>query len=98
MSMQVKHLVEELQKLDPELYIVVSSDNEGSTYSFLEGMAINSRLRDGEIHLAELTPDLVEQGYTEEDVSEEGIDCIVLYPSHDTDMLEALIENTAQKK
>jgi len=91
MSIKVKALIEELQKLDPELYVALSSDAEGNTYNFLEGINTNCRYHDGEVYLAALTDDLIDNGYSEEDVSEEGIECVVFYPSHDSTILEAVL-------
>lgn len=97
MAMQVKNLIDELKKLDPEDYVVMSSDPEGNRYSFLEGMAISQKLKDGGVYLAELTEELKEEGYTEDDVREEGINCVVLYPGVDTSMLEAILFSSKGK-
>jgi len=96
MAMQIKHLIEELKEMDPDLYVVLSSDAEGNTYNFLQGIAINQKLSDGSIYLSELTEDLENEGYTEEDVCADGVDCVVFYPGDDASMLEKLIAASNQ--
>ena len=93
MSIKVKDLIKELQELDPEIYVVMSSDAEGNTYNFLEGINVNCRYRDGGIYLAELTEELKADGYTEEDYSEQGVDCVVFYPIHDSVLLETVLSS-----
>jgi len=96
MSIKVKSLIEELQKLDPELYVVMSSDAEGNSYQFLEEININSKFHEGEIFLAELTQELKDKDYTEEDVSEEGVDCVVFYPTHESAILVSLLTKNTE--
>lgn len=98
MAISVKNLIEELQKLDPEDYVVLSSDQEGNTYNFLEGIAINQRLNNGGVFLPELTPELEEEGYTPEDVCEEGVPCVVFYPGVDTTLLETILSASKPKE
>ena len=97
MSIKVKNLIEELQKLNPEHFVVLSSDAEGNSYSFLEGIYTNHKLHNGEVFLAKLSPELIDEGYTKEDVSEKGVDCVVFYPTHDSDLLATLIETDKKK-
>lgn len=91
MAITVKNLINELSKLNQDDFIVLSSDPEGNSYGFLEGIAINQKLQDGDVYLAKLTDELKEQGYTEDDVSENGISCVVFYPGVDTTLLETII-------
>jgi hypothetical protein len=97
MAMQVKHLIEELQEMDPDLYVILSSDAEGNAFNFLQGIAINQKLSEGYVYLSELTEELEDEGYTEEDVCADGVACVVFYPGDDTTMLEKLIAASNQK-
>ena len=94
MAIKIKNLIEELQNLNPEEYIVMASDTEGNSYGFLEGIYINHKIHDGSVGLAELTPELKEEGYDEEDVMDMGIPCVVFYPGGgDTELLEMVLES-----
>lgn len=77
--MKVKELIEELKKLDPEKLVVMSSDGEGNSYDVLYQIDDDSMYKDNEVGLAKLTPELEEEGYSEDDVIE-GEPCIILYP------------------
>lgn len=82
--MKVKHLIEELQKQDPEREVILQKDAEGNGHSPLEGMwtgayePVNGW--SGEVGLDELTDELIEEGYDEEDVLEDGKPALILYP------------------
>ena len=91
MAIKIKDLITELQSLNPEDYIVISRDPEGNGYGFLEVICINHKIHDGEVYIAELTPDLKEDGYSEEDTCERGVPCVVFYPGEDTDILEHVL-------
>ena len=81
--MTVKELIESLSNLNPEAIVVKSKDDEGNAYHELfhieTGMVIGNP---GEHYLElgykELTPDLIEDGYTEEDLTD-GPEAVVLY-------------------
>jgi hypothetical protein len=80
--MKVKDLIKELSKLDPEWVVVLSSDEEGNSFSELSDLETNAVFADREIHLRELTKDLEKQGFSDEDVYDgnNGKNAVVLYP------------------
>jgi hypothetical protein len=84
--MTVAQLKAELKSLPDDLLVVMSRDSEGNGFSPLSDVADNARYEQenawsGEIRLKELTPDLKERGYTEDDVADENApECIVLWP------------------
>jgi hypothetical protein len=81
--MKVRDLIEALSKVDPDLEVVLAQDEEGNGYGKLRDIDDNFSInRDNEVHLHHLTPDLEEQGYTEEDVCscKDAIRCVVLGP------------------
>lgn len=84
----VADLRKQLCTLPGEAVVVMSRDSEGNGFSPLSSIADNSRYEPenawaGEIRLKELTPDLKEQGYTEDDVAAETApECIVLWPTN----------------
>jgi hypothetical protein len=79
--MKIKELIANLQKLDPNCDVVLSSDNEGNSYRLLSTISDNSTYtRDAhiiEVGLGKLTPSLQKMGYTQEDVLD-GKPCIIL--------------------
>ena len=87
--MKVSELIALLEILPDDALVVMARDSEGNSYSPLRDItsgeiyAPESRCH-GEIYLAELTPELMEQGYTDEDVytadDREGVEAIVLWP------------------
>lgn len=84
--MKVKQLRELLAQCNDDDVIIMSSDSEGNSYHPLseEGVSVGVYAWDGEyegdIGIRKLTPELEEAGYSEEDVMEDGISCIVLWP------------------
>ena len=84
--MTVRKLIKELGKLDPKRIVVMSRDAEGNGFSPLADVATGAYTPDttwsGEVHLEELTDELREQGYTEEDVREDGQKAVVLWPTN----------------
>lgn len=79
--MIVKELIEALQKLDPDLTVVMSRDPEGNSYSELDGAyAATWDPAQQEVGIAELTEELVAQGYGAEDVKLHPAVC--LWPKH----------------
>jgi hypothetical protein len=79
--MKVRELIEKLQQEDPERLVIVSSDEEGNSMNPLQEIATAAYSKeDREIGLETLTDEDKEQGYGEEDVIEDGIPALVLYP------------------
>lgn len=80
--MKIKELIQELSTLDPELLVVMSIDEEGNGFKTLREIATGDVFdeEEKEIHIKQLTPQLIKWGYSEEDVGE-GTDCIVLWPN-----------------
>lgn len=78
--MKVKELIKVLVGLDPNLLVVMSRDAEGNGYGVLRGVGVGMNFEDGEVFFTELTDELIEQGYGEEDVQEGGTPAVVLWP------------------
>ena len=83
MPMKVSELIEELKLFDQDAKVIVSIDEEGN--GFHELADINPDMRwSGEVddspRYPELTEELKNAGYTEEDVSDEGEKVVVLWP------------------
>ena len=81
--MKVKELIKLLKKEDQNREVVMSKDSEGNSYSPLSDWYTASYKADstwsGEVGLEELTPELEERGYSEEDVLD-GVPALVLRP------------------
>lgn len=79
--MKVKSLLKILESCDPEAVVVLSSDEEGNNYDEAEGVDTNCtwNRKFREIGLKTLTPELKNNGFTEEDVKR-GIPCVVISP------------------
>jgi hypothetical protein len=79
--MKIKELIERLQKLDGELPVVLASDEEGNAFEELFSVETNAvyNKKEREVRLHHLTPRLIKEGFTEEDLGE-GVVCVVLYP------------------
>ena len=84
----VNNLVKMLQEMIEEdssvgdRIVVLSSDPEGNSFRAFFGDINTNNVFDEderEVRLEELTPELEEQGYSEEDIGE-GKPCIVLWP------------------
>jgi len=78
--MNVKELIEILKDQDPDTEIVIQGDAEGNNYMILEnywngGFNVDNE----EAGLMELTGQLKKEGYTEEDVVENGITALFLW-------------------
>ncbi len=81
--MKVKELIELLKKEDQEREVIMSKDGEGNNFSPFADISKQTYEPDstwsGEIGLDELTPYLIEQGFTDEDpIYDEKV--IVLWP------------------
>ncbi len=77
--MKAKELIKILET-DPERIIVLSRDQEGNGYQELAATSQNYRFKDGDIGIEKLTPELKEDGYSQEDVMRDGKKCFVLWP------------------
>jgi hypothetical protein len=84
--MTVQELMNRLTKCDPNDLVVMARDSEGNGYSPLGGIDTSSAYESettwcGYIRLRELTHELIDAGYSEEDVaSSDAQPCVVLYP------------------
>ena len=83
--MTVKELIEALNGENQDAIVILSGDAEGNRYSpmadiSIDGTYIKSSSWRGEVYPRHLTKRLIKQGYTEEDVSKDGPECIVLWP------------------
>jgi hypothetical protein len=81
--MKVRELIELLKAEDPEREVIMSKDSEGNGFSPFADLSRQSYEATttwyGEIGIEELTPELREQGFTEEDaIYDEKV--IVLWP------------------
>jgi hypothetical protein len=84
-KMTVKELIKLLKKEDPSALVIMSKDGEGNSYSPLSSFWSGGYLADttwsGEAGLLELTEVDEVEGYTEEDVLEEGaVKAIIFCP------------------
>lgn len=81
--MKIKDLKVFLDRYDPELEVIVSGDGEGNSYDILRSID-TGRFEDEyysiRIGLEKLTPELEEQGFSDDDVLTNGKPCIILYP------------------
>lgn len=84
--MKVGELILRLSKINPNSEVILSKDSEGNSYSPLADMGENEYRADstwdGEIGYKELTPELIDDGYTDEDLIKDGVPAIVLWPTN----------------
>lgn len=84
--MKVRDLIAALRQCDEDSIVVMASDSEGNSYSPLAGVSTAKYRAEttwsGEVGLAELTDADREQGYSEEDVIEDGEFAVVLEPTN----------------
>ena len=87
--MKVKELKELLNELNDEDLVVVSLDDQGNKYSPIEDYYECIYVEDTDswfgntyIRQKELTTELIEYGFTEEDIynGDNGINAVILYP------------------
>lgn len=83
----VQELIDELMEVeDKSRLVVMSKDAEGNRFSPYADSSYQAYLADstwsGEIGLEKLTPELEEKGYSEEDVMEDGVPALVLWPTN----------------
>jgi hypothetical protein len=82
--MKVRELIDLLAYRDPEFEVILQKDAEGNGYSPLAEVCGNAVYQadstwSGEVKFQVLTPEMISQGYTEEDV-DGGVPCVVLCP------------------
>jgi hypothetical protein len=79
--MTVKELIELLQKEDKNDLVVLSGDSEGNYFNQVYTIS-KAVYDDNEISIRELTPELEDRGYSEEDLchSENCRNCVVIWP------------------
>lgn len=84
--MTVKELIERLQQEDPERLVVIQKDAEGNAPSPLEGWWPGAYRAEttwsGEAGLDKLTAQDRKEGYSEEDVIEDGVPALFLLPRY----------------
>lgn len=84
--MKVHELIDLLADLDSDDLVVLAKDAEGNGFSPFEGIGLSVYVADstwsGEITLRELTPELRDQGFTEDDLDQsgKGVKAVVLWP------------------
>lgn len=86
--MTVKELIELLKECDPDRLVILQKDSEGNGYSPLSGGERAAYIADstwsGEVRYEpdQLTDEMRQRGYTEEDCAEEGnyTPAVVLWP------------------
>ena len=82
--MNVKELKELLKQFDDNDIVIMSKDSEGNRYSPLSSYEEASYEAEstwsGIVGIRELTKEYIEAGYGEEDLVENGVNAIVLYP------------------
>lgn len=77
----VKQLVEKLQGYPEDAVVVLSSDSEGNSFHQLSDVSSGSfDQEDDQFGLSELTPDLKEEGYSEDDLVD-GLSAVCLWPA-----------------
>jgi hypothetical protein len=84
--MKVSELISLLQNngINPNDEVILSSDAEGNNYSVLSGYNLcnyTGRALDIQTGLRALDEDLIEFGYTEEDLLPNGLPGVILYPT-----------------
>jgi len=77
--MNVRELMEALSELPPDMLVVVSRDAEGNGFTPVHDIE-TAMYSKGEIGYSELTPELEEQGYCEDDIMADGEPSVVLWP------------------
>ena len=81
--MNVQDLIDELSKIkNKERLVLISKDPEGNGFNSFTSFSEEACVLDGHeymIGLEELTDEFKRQGYTEEDVLEDGNPCVVLW-------------------
>lgn len=84
--MKVGELILALSKVDPNREVVMSKDGEGNDYSPLSQIDETEYKAlctwSGYIGFKEMTPELIKDGYDEQDLVKDGVPAIVLWPTN----------------
>ncbi len=84
--MKVKELIKLLESVDPDRLVILQKDGEGNGFSPLcdvyTGAYTLETSYSGEVYLEELTDELREQGFGEEDVCIDGEKAVVMCPTN----------------
>jgi hypothetical protein len=78
--MNVKQLKEILNTFNDNDLVVMASDEEGNSYHKFSGDIWKCKYYEEYCYIRELTPQLIENGYSEDDLCEDGVNAICLYP------------------
>lgn len=84
--MNVEELIVLLQKEDPKNLVVMAKDSEGNSYSPLSDHWVGGYRAEttysGEVGYLELTPELKEAGYEEDDIVDDGVKAVIFCPTN----------------
>ncbi len=79
--MKVSELIAILEDIDPDTLVIMSADSEGNYYNKLSEVdEVVFDKREQEIGYSELTEELEEAGYGEEDIIEDGVPAVCFWP------------------
>lgn len=78
--MKVSELIKRLQKADQDREVILSNDEEGNGFGYLMDIHLKSTFDGDSTYHEELTPELIDLGFTEDDVSAEHEKVVVLWP------------------
>lgn len=84
--MKVKDLIKLLESQDQDRIVIVAKDSEGNDYSPLSCVETTAYLAEttysGQVglELKDLTPEMIKEGFSEEDVLSDGVPALVLVP------------------
>lgn len=82
--MNVKELKEIIKNMNDNDLVILSNDSEGNYFSPLSHIDLCTYKAEstynGEIGIRELTQELIKEGYCEDDILNDSINAIVLYP------------------
>lgn len=77
--MTIDKLIAQLEQYDGSRIVVMSKDSEGNDFSPICDIS-PCTFDDGEVFIEELTEELIEEGYTEDDTRPGAALAIVFYP------------------
>ena len=82
--MTVRELIEELKTCNQDAVVIKSRDEEGNGYEEVTEISDNRAIPSADGYIEEcyfktLTHDLEKEGFTEEDVLEDGLEVIILW-------------------
>ena len=78
--MKVRDLIALLATADLDREVILQDDAEGNSYSPLGG-GYNGAYAEHEVGLDKLTPQDVEDGYSEDDLLPHGVPALILFPN-----------------